>query len=395
LVDAAVVDERNVDDMTVEPALGTVPLTRRTVLRVLCSAAAASLMEACATPPPSTAGPAATSAATPALAPAAGGTPTVGASTGQLDSISVGAGSIIASAGLFVAMERGYFADQRLDVNRIETTTQGDTLPQIATGKMDIGNGTVDAFLLNAINSGVSIRMVAGQASYTPGHGTLALVVRKSLYDSGEIRALQDLKGRKIAVPVVAGGGEIVLDKALAQVGLSKDDVDLSQLAIANMPAALQNGALDVVEPAEPVVVQMADQGIGTILMYSDKMYPNMESTQWVYSPQFASSRPDVGVRFMVGLLRGARDFNNAFSTGKDKADIVRILTTYTAVKDPQLYEKMQVSSLNANGQLDARNMQDQVDWLVQHGYVQQPLDVSKLIDPTFAERAVAQIGRV
>jgi NitT/TauT family transport system substrate-binding protein len=355
----------------------------------LCVTASASVLAACSAP----AAPAAPATAPASTTAAAAATTAPATSSGALEGISVGAGSIIASAGLFVAMERGYFKDQGLDIHYTVTTSQGDTLPLLATGKMDIGNGTIDAFMVNAVNTGVSIRMVAGQASYTPGHGTLALVVRKSLYDSGQVRALPDLKGRKIAVPVVAGGGEIVLDKALQQVGLSKSDVDLSQLAIADMPAALQNGALDVVEPAEPVVVQMADQGIGTIMMYSDKMYPNMESTQWLFSPQFASSRPDVGVRFMAGLLRGARDFNAAFSTGKDKADIVRILSTYTAVKDPQLYDKMQLSALSANGQLDSHNMQDQVDWLVQHGYAKQPLDVSKLIDLSFVQKAVGQIG--
>ena len=99
------------------------------------------------------------------------------------------------------------------------------------------------------------------------------------------MRSLKDLKGRKVAVPIIAGGGAIVLDKGLAQVGLTKADVDLSELAVPNMLAALQNGALDAAMPAEPVVVQIADQGIGVILMYSDEMFPNMESTQWMYSP--------------------------------------------------------------------------------------------------------------
>jgi hypothetical protein len=40
-------------------------------------------------------------------------------------------------------------------------------------------------------------------------------------------------------VPIIAGGGAIVLDKGLAQVGLSKADIDLSELAVPNMPAAL------------------------------------------------------------------------------------------------------------------------------------------------------------
>ena len=182
-------------------------------------------------------------------------------------------------------------------------------------------------------------------------------------------------------MPIIAGGGAIVLDKGLAQVGLTKADVDLSELAVPNMPAALQNGALDAVMPAEPVVVQIADQGIGVILMYSDEMFPNMESTQWMYSPQFAANRQDVGVKYMIGLLKGARDFNKAFTDGTDKADILNILIKYTSVKDPALYDKMQVSALSGNGSLDASNLQEQIDWLVKYGLVKNRVEASKLID--------------
>ena len=206
---------------------------------------------------------------------------------------------------------------------------------------------------------------------------------------------MKDLKGRKVAVPIIAGGGAIVLDKGLAQVGLSKADVDLSELSVPNMPAALQNGALDAAMPAEPVVVQIADQGIGVILMYSDAMFPNMEATQWMYSPQFAADRQDVGVKYMIGLLKGARDFNKAFSDGTDKADILNILIKYTSVKDPALYDKMQLSSLSPNGSMDASNLQEQIDWLLKYGLVRSRIDATKLIDTTFSDRAVQEIGRV
>jgi NitT/TauT family transport system substrate-binding protein len=249
--------------------------------------------------------------------------------------------------------------------------------------------------MVNAVSEGVNMKWVAGQASYTPKHGTLGLVVRKDLHESGAVRQLADLKGRKVAVPIVAGGGAIVLDKGLEQVGLTKADVDLSELAVPNMPAALQNGALDAVMPAEPIVVQMADQGIGVILMYADEMYPYMESTQWMYSPQFASSRPEFGVRYMMALLKGARDFNAAFNEGKDRDDIVNILIKYTSVKDPNLYNKMQLSALSGNGSLNASNLQEQIDWLVKYGFVKSRIEADKLIDATFAEKALQEIGRV
>ncbi len=377
----------------------SVRVSRRQALLLSVSATLASLLAACSsgsgTPASATSAPAAAPQPTApaATAPAAGAPATVGAgAAGQ--PVTVGATAIIASAGLFVGMERGYFSQQGLDVQTTIVANSNDTLPLVATGKMDVANNAVTAFMVNAVSEGVNMKWVAGQAVYTPKHGTLGLVVRKELYDSGEVRSLKDLKGKKVAVPIIAGGGAIVLDKGLQRVGMSKADVDLSELAVPNMPAALQNGALDAAMPAEPVVVQIADQGIGVILEYSDVMFPNMESTQWMYSPQFATDRQDVGVKYMIGLLKGARDFNKAFTDGTDKADILNILIKYTSVKDPALYDKMQLSALSGNGAMDASNLQEQIDWLVKYGLVKSRIEASQLIDTTFTDRAVQEIGK-
>ena len=374
-----------------------VRVSRRQAMLLGLSATVASLLAACS-PGPAAPAAAPTSGSAAATAPkptGAAAAPATAASSGTGQPVIVGATAIIASAGLFVGIERGYFSQQGLDVQTTIVANSNDTLPLVATGKMDVANNAVTAFMVNAVNDGVNMKWVAGQAVYTKKHGTLGLVVRKDLYDSGQVRGLKDLKGRKVAVPIIAGGGAIVLDKGLAQVGLSKADVDLSELSVPNMPAALQNGALDAVMPAEPVVVQIADQGIGVILMYSDEMFPNMESTQWMYSPQFAATRADVGVKYMIGLLKGARDFNKAFTDGTDKEDILKILIKYTSVKDPALYDKMQVSALSGNGSLDPGNLQEQIDWLVKYGLVKNRVEASTLIDTTFTDRAVQEIGRV
>jgi NitT/TauT family transport system substrate-binding protein len=249
--------------------------------------------------------------------------------------------------------------------------------------------------MVNAVVDGVNMKWVAGQASYTPKHGTLGLVVRKELWDNGTIREIKDLKGKKISVPVLNGGGAIVMDKALNKVGLSNKDIQLSEMTIPNMPAALQNGALDAVMPAEPIVANMAAQGIGVILAYADVMYPGMEATQWMYSPQMVSQRPEVGVRFMTALLKGARRYNDAMLRNVNRQQVLDILIKNTSVKDAALYEKMQLSELNANGALNAANVQEQVDWLVQYGHVKARVDVSKLIDTTFTDKATALIGKV
>jgi len=51
--------------------------------------------------------------------------------------------------------------------------------------------------------------------------------------------------------------------------------------------------------------------------------------------------------------------------------------------------------NLSGNGSLDASNLQEQIDWLVKYGLVKSRVEATKLIDTTFTDRAVQQIGRV
>ena len=148
-----------------------VRVNRRQAMLLTLSATMASLLAACATSP---AAPAASTSAPPTAAAAAAApkpttaAPATTASSGSGQPVTVGATAIIASAGLFVAMERGYFSQQGLDVQTTIVTNSNDTLPLIATGKMDVANNAVTAFMVNAVNDGVNMKWVAGQGIYTP-----------------------------------------------------------------------------------------------------------------------------------------------------------------------------------------------------------------------------------
>ena len=70
------------------------------------------------------------------------------------------------------------------------------------------------------------------------------------------------------------------------------------------------------------------------------------------YSAPFAGERTDVARRFMAGYLRGVRYYNDAF--GRDDAakrrDVIEILTQYTAIKAPAVYERMSCPAWTRTG---------------------------------------------
>jgi NitT/TauT family transport system substrate-binding protein len=84
------------------------------------------------------------------------------------------------------------------------------------------------------------------------------------------------------------------------------------------------------------------------------------------------------------------RDYNDAFRPerrGRD--DVIRILIKNTTVKDPALYERMAMTSLDPDGKMDLDYLRFELDYYKKAG----SLDLSQLIDTSFQEYAVQQLG--
>ena len=68
---------------------------------------------------------------------------------------------------------------------------------------------------INGVTQGLDIKIVAGR-EYNSGDGVSAgLVVRKDLYDSGEINTVAELKGRKVAISAVGSISHFALSQIL------------------------------------------------------------------------------------------------------------------------------------------------------------------------------------
>jgi NitT/TauT family transport system substrate-binding protein len=102
---------------------------------------------------------------------------------------------------------------------------------------------------------------------------------------------------------------------------------------------------------------------------------------------------PDVGQRFLVAYLRGARDYNTGFRHGVGRAEVVQILTNYTTVKDPALYDRMGMSGIDPDGKINLANLADQAAYYAEMGVLPEGIDLRTLIDERFREAALQRLG--
>ncbi len=299
-------------------------------------------------------------------------------------------------AGLFIALERGYFAEQGVELEYLPFASASDMVPALATRQADGGGLAVNAATINAVARGVEIKVVADKGSMPPGYGWQAFLVRKDLVESGRFRGPADLKGLVFATtpPINASAGYPALDAVLREGGLTQDDLRIEMMSFPDLNAALARGAIDVAISIEPLVTAAVDQGIAVRWRGLDEVRPGQQIGVVGYGPSITVDRPDLGRAFMVAYLRGVRDYNRAFTTGAGRAEVVAAIAKHSTIKDPAIIEAMAPIGLHPDGRVNIESLLEDQRFYVEKGTVPAPIDMYQLVDHSYVEAALRVLGR-
>ena len=323
-------------------------------------------------------------------------TPAQPTAPAKLTSVRFGSPGAVSDGGVYIAIDKGYFKEVGLDV-QIQSFQSGPMLiAPLAAGELEVGGGVISTGLLNAIDRGVAMKIVATKGSSTKGFEFSRVTVRKDLIDSGQIKEVKDVKGKKIAVPSVKSGAEAQVSFFVKQGGLKITDVELVAMGFPDMLVAYGNKAIDLAVQTEPTLNAAVERGLAVRWppgAMGEAFYGGeYQAATLLYSEQF-SKNTDAARRFMVGYIKGLRDYNDAFVKGKNKAEVVAILTKYSSEKDPTLFNKMEMPFLNPDGKIHVPSMKMDFDFFKEMGYYTGKLELQLLIDMQFVDYAVQQLG--
>ena len=329
-------------------------------------------------------------------APAAA--PTTAASTaGAKSSLTVNYGYSTAGAingPVYIAEEYGYFAEQGIKLNYVLFPSASEVIPSITRGDVDVAAIGINPATLNALAANFGIKLVADTGTQFPGFPLNIVVVTNEM--AGTIKGPADLKGHKIALtpPGMGTASGFLLSKYLAQGGLTVNDVDIVPLTFPDQVAALTNRSVDVAFMAEPFATQVVKQNIGKILTGSDTMLPGYQVTGLLYTDKFMSGSHDAGVGFMVAFLKGVRAYMAAFGgNATDQDRVIGVMTKRTDIKDAELWKEMIPTGSSPDGTVDLKSIAAAQEYFKGLGLVQVTPDPATLVNTSFAQEAVKQLG--
>ena len=311
--------------------------------------------------------------------------------------INVGIANSATDVGLFVADKKGYFKREGLDVNFIAFDSGARMIAPFASGDLDVGGGGPSAGLYNAVARGIDIRIVADKGSTPPGRPINFLLVRKDLVESGRYKTLADLKGMKIAGAAPGGSATTTLDKLLEKANLRIADVERVYLGFPQQAVALLNKAVDAALPTEPSASEAVKNGSAVRIIGDDEIYPGHQLTTIFYTGQFITKKPDAAQRFMRAYISAVREYNDALVNGRlvgpKGEEMIAILTEYSAIKDPQIYRAIASANIDPDGKVDIPSLKADIAIFAKEGLIEGKVDMDKVIDTSFAENVVKELG--
>src|SRR3954465_12758987 len=213
--------------------------------------------------------------------------------------VRVGYIGLTCEAPIFMAVEKGFFKEEGLDVELVkcEWANYKDVL---ALGGYDITHHLV-MYFLKPIEQGLDARFTAGIHK-----GCL----RVQASTKGEIRTVQDLRGKRIGVPGMGTPPFIFANRVLGANGIdASKDVSWRVFPAGELGLALDKGEVDAVANAEPIgSLLLADGKVRNIAdQAADMPYKDEYCCAVIVNGKYLSAHPRNAAAATRALLKGAK----------------------------------------------------------------------------------------
>jgi NitT/TauT family transport system substrate-binding protein len=306
-----------------------------------------------------------------ALAACGSSTNTGASSSGsglEKTTLNVGVLAIADVAGLYIAMDKGYFKAEGLTVKpSIQQSTQ-TAIGYLDSGALDVTLGNYFGILYLTDKTQQKYKFVAD--TFQAKNDVFDIVVPKD----SPIQSVKDLKGKKISIAALKSIGELAVDSTLRVAGLNKSDVIFQPKAFPEVPALLQTKAVDAAWLTEPFLTQVQQQqGARKLADTMTGAMADFPIAGWTATESWTKKYPKTMAAFQRAILKGQRD------ASADRKAVEKVLPLYTKIPPPVI----SVINLGAYPtSLSASRIQRVADLMTEYGYLSKKMDVTPLLAP-------------
>ena len=304
--------------------------------------------------------------------------------------VTVGALRFTSHAASFVALERGYFADEGLDVELRFFQAAQPMAVAVASGDVDYAVTAISGGLISLAEKGAA-KVVGGALVEEPGVDGQKILVSDAAFERG-VKTPADLDGASWGV-TQAGSSFHYMGARIAEA----EGVSLRFRPLQKTPAligAIKSGQIDawsiVPHIAAPLAASGAVHEIGAVADY----LPGYQVTVAFTSADNAADGRATTEAFLRAFSRGAADFNAALvdrTEGEAAADeMVRLIHGYVYTDRPLEQAAPSIVAgamrISPSAALNLESVEDQLRWFKAEGLVKDTVELDTLVDRSYVE---------
>jgi ABC-type nitrate/sulfonate/bicarbonate transport system substrate-binding protein len=221
--------------------------------------------------------------------------------------------------GLFLANEQGWFEEEGLGLDMTLMSGGAEVLPAMIGGSLDMG--ITNSFThVTGRDQGFDVKAVAGGSVERTGAPTHAIMVRAD----SPIQSARDLEGRTMATNTFNN-----IDHVMQLTWLRNNGVDPSRVNIVEVPfpqhaAALSQGRVDAIGPAEPFTTIAGSQGARVLGYHYTDTNPRTLLAYYAGLGDWLNRNAETARRFARAIHRANRFLNE--NPDDRRAAAVRLL---------------------------------------------------------------------
>jgi NitT/TauT family transport system substrate-binding protein len=172
------------------------------------------------------------------------------------ETIRLGYVPIADAAQIYVAIEKGFFSEQNIEIEFEQLNSGARILEAVSTGSVKIGlTSYVPLVLANA--SGLQLQAVTGGAVEDKAHPEHAMLVHKD----SPIKAVTDLVGKTIALNGRRNIDHLILQELLEKNEIREDQIKIVEIPFPRMESVLSSKEIDAACMIEPYVTRAIEHG--------------------------------------------------------------------------------------------------------------------------------------
>lgn len=220
--------------------------------------------------------------------------------------VSVGITSYIGEAATFVAKEKGFFAENGLDVTLRINNAGSESVRQLLSGDVDIAHVAETPILYSKLNSSYFTGEKQGELRIVANMMLANRIQRVVARRDSQIDVPEDIEGKRVAL---AGGtqSEFHLDSFLLEHQIQVEQIDTLHMSVSEQIEAIRRGEVDVVFAWEPYATELFyELGENAVALPTRLTY----STLWMATvlDQFAEDHPELVTAYLMSLKQ-AQEF--------------------------------------------------------------------------------------